>query len=335
MRADPLSYQLSGRVLIDAALEPAAVHAATRLLMARHDALRLRVDAQRPLQHLAPLGEAPVRVHDSLFTEAERAAWGEATHLPAPAESRLDAWVDQVLSEVLPLGDGPLFHLDLMPVGARRWELVWRCNHLIVDAISAWLMVRHWSEAYNAVLAGTPQAVGFGSSFVGSLSQDEAYAASPRAVSDRAYWRERFDEVPPPVFERQAAPSPRYVPACWVVEGPGLRGLARGVRARGRDRAAGAAGAAGPGRGHAPRSQRLHRRHGPAPAHPRDARGLWHAGRRAAGPLPLAGRPTRWPRLSRPCPANWSVTTAASGCPSMRSVARSAWPPQVTDACSM
>ena len=209
LHADPLAYQLTGRARIGGDLDLAAVRQAVQLLLARHDALRLRIDPEQPRQWLATVSELPLTVHE----------WIAGPDTAVPSHEALEAWVAQRFAQVLPLGDAPPLHIDLVRVGSHRWELLWRCSHLVADAVSVWLMIRHWAETYNTVLGEVAGELPAASSFVGALAAEQAALSAAQTEADMAHWRQRYAELPGLVFERDGAAKGSAEPVCWTVDG--------------------------------------------------------------------------------------------------------------------
>jgi amino acid adenylation domain-containing protein/non-ribosomal peptide synthase protein (TIGR01720 family) len=203
--AAPLGYQLGGWACLEHAIDVELERQAVSLIMARHDALRLRIDANMPRQRLEPSVAPPVAVTD--LSQAE------------DPDEAFRGFAAQAFESSLPLGDAPLFHIDLVRAGAARWYVLWRCHHLITDAISIANLLARWSETYAALAGESDGELAPGTSFVGLLRADAAYEASPRHEADLAYWRERFSKPPARLF----APRPRAPaapPEKWSLSGP-------------------------------------------------------------------------------------------------------------------
>jgi amino acid adenylation domain-containing protein len=213
--ANPLAYLLGGRARIDGTLDLEALRQSLSALLARHDALRLRVDPEQPRQRLAaPGGALPLQVHALPADSSD-----EAT------EAALEAWIAERLAAPLPLGDAPLFFVDLVQVRPGRSELLWRFNHLIADSAALAITLRRWGQTYELLSGDIASELPPGSSFVATLAADAAYAASPQAAADLAHWERRFDELPAALLEHapRGASQPASVPSqpqAWSLDGP-------------------------------------------------------------------------------------------------------------------
>ncbi|KQT68984.1 MULTISPECIES: amino acid adenylation domain-containing protein [unclassified Aureimonas] len=190
----PQAYQIGSLAEIAGPVDPALAQEALRLVMSRHDALRLRIDADEPRQRFEPLDTAPFHLIDlSGVAEPDAAA---AAHLSA------------IQAAGFPLGPAPLFRLDLLKLAPDRWHLILLAHHLIADGVSIALAQRHWLEAYNRLFAGE-EAGGTEarSSYAPVVAEDAAYEASARHGEDLDYWAKRLSPRPGLVFENRPAPQ--------------------------------------------------------------------------------------------------------------------------------
>ncbi|CAN1549473.1 enterobactin synthase subunit F [Rhabdaerophilaceae bacterium] len=189
---DRSAYQVGCIINFDAPVDHTMARQAVRMMMGRHDALKLRVDALEPQQWIDAGGAVPFRVVDVSDTENPDAA----------AEGHFE----QVVCEGFALGDEPLFKVELLRLGAARYKMLFICHHLISDGVSIALAQREWLLAYNS-LAGEEADDGESgvvmpprSSYEVVVEEDEDYAGSDRYDLDMAYWRQRLADPPPLVF---------------------------------------------------------------------------------------------------------------------------------------
>ena len=212
--AAPLGYMLGGWARIDDHLDLDAARRAVSMVMARHDAMRLRVDTLLPRQRLdasiiPPVTFTNLSEHpdpDAAFHELARCAFNDS----------------------LPLGDTPLFRVDFVQAGASSWYALWRCHHLITDATSVALALQRWAECYNALSGEDGIQLAPSSSFVTCLKADGAYQTSAQHEIDLDYWRARLGTLPeplvlPPPSSAGQNPTP---PAQWRLDGPEYVALA-------------------------------------------------------------------------------------------------------------
>jgi amino acid adenylation domain-containing protein len=201
------AYQLGGWVRIAAPIDEQTAAQAISLVMARHDALRLRIDNELPRQWLDESVEPPISFLD--------------LPLGIDPDEAFKNHIEKVFAAPFPLGGGPLFHIYLVRAGDNVNYLLWRFHHLIADSASVSLALSHWFGAYEALSSGTPQDLAPPSSFLATIASDAAYLASARYHKDFGYWSNRFDPIPPPLIAdmQVSTGGPRKVPiVAWILE---------------------------------------------------------------------------------------------------------------------
>ncbi len=216
-------YQLGGWARVAAPLDDAAVRQSVRLIMARHDALRLKIDDELPRQWLDESLEPPISNHElDEKIDPERA---------------FDEYVRQAFASPLPLGDHPLFRIDLLKAGPNLTFILWRFHHLIVDSAAVSIALGHWFLAYDSLTAATPGQLGPPSSFVQTIRSDAAYLESVPYHQDLTYWTSRFDPLPLPLIadmERRASGEHAQPPSsASIITGPAYRRLQSAAKAAG------------------------------------------------------------------------------------------------------
>lgn len=191
------AYQVGCLVEFGCEIDPDIARQAVRIMMARHDALRLRVDSHEPRQWIEPAGRPPFTFIDLSGDDASDLA--SQNHVRA------------VQAEGFALGETSLFRVDLMKIGPGRWRLLMLAHHLIADGVSIRLAQVYWLQAYKS-LSGEMEDSEFGdgeslpediphSSYAPVVQDDETYSASDRYKADLAYWTERLSPLPSLVFD--------------------------------------------------------------------------------------------------------------------------------------
>jgi amino acid adenylation domain-containing protein len=218
----PSAYTLVRLARIHGDFDAGAARQALTLVVARHDALRLRVDADLPRQWLHESSDAPFEVVD-------------LSGAPDP-EASLRAFVGASLERAMPLGDRALFELQLVKLGAREHAALLRCHHLLADEVAVSLVLRYWLGAYCALTSDAPVELDPPSSFVAEIASDLAYAESERHAADLAYWKARFATPSPPLLEarrsERADAAGAVRSATWLLaDGPYERFAAATARA--------------------------------------------------------------------------------------------------------
>lgn len=202
MADDPTVYLVGSLAHVEAEIDPDLARQAVRMMMARHEGLRLRVDRDEPRQWIEPPGRPP-------FT------FVDLSDEPDPGAAAADR-VRAARREGLPLGEAPLFRVDLMRLGPARHRLLLLAHHLVADGVSMSLAQAYWLKAYRSLSGDTDDAdageaapdgtVIPRSAYVPVVEDDAAYEASPRYAEDMAYWRSRLDPLPDPLLAGRPAP---------------------------------------------------------------------------------------------------------------------------------
>jgi amino acid adenylation domain-containing protein len=191
---DPRCYIIGGYLRIFGAVDAATFRRAVGLAMARHDALRLRIDATDPKQSFDVDLTPPVDVVDL----------GE----PPDGETAFLTLAERIFTRAFDVEAGPLFHFTLARAQERRWFLLIRYHHLMIDGLGINLMIRAVADAYNGIVRGEGGDAISLFSYRRFVDEDAAYRMSPRHARDVAYWRERFRELPEPLFPARRAEAP-------------------------------------------------------------------------------------------------------------------------------
>ena len=90
-------------------------------------------------------------------------------------------------------------HLARVSRSSHRW--LFRCHHVIIDAASLSLICHAILGAYKRRLLGDSSVLKVSPSFLEFVADDQRYLSSPRYRSDEQFWKERFVQLPPPLFE--------------------------------------------------------------------------------------------------------------------------------------
>ncbi len=181
------AYQLGGWAKVSAQLDESTVRQTISLIMARHDGLRLRVDDELPRQWMDQSVEPPLTVID-LPSDPEN------------VDAAFKAYLRKRMSAPMPLGDCPLFAVDLIRTKEQTSYLLWRFHHLLADSASVVVTISHWLDAYEALSSGSPRELAPPSSYLKVISADSVYLNSAAYQKDLAYWTGRFSSLPPPLM---------------------------------------------------------------------------------------------------------------------------------------
>ncbi|MCE7082199.1 non-ribosomal peptide synthetase [Streptomyces sp. ST2-7A] len=191
-RLEPDSpYYLVGDVIAISGDEPvdtAALAEAIRTTTEEAESLRLRVvdtpDGPRQTIDTAPV-EPPAIVDLSGEADPEAAATALVETERARTAEELRGMVDRRLyaRTVIRLSEREVWYTQLG-------------HHLVFDGYTAAMLARRTAARYTTLVRGTePAAPTFGA-FADVVAADRAYRESERAVTDRAYWVDRFTPLP-------------------------------------------------------------------------------------------------------------------------------------------
>jgi amino acid adenylation domain-containing protein len=214
-------YQLGRWARIAAPLDEAAIRQSISLVMARHDGLRLRLDDELPRQWLDDSVEPPLTVIDLPVGDGD-------------PDAAFQSRVERLFESAFPLGDRPLFRVELIRAGENLSYLLWRFHHLLADYASVSIALTHCFNVYEALTSGTTQDLAPPSSYLKTIAADGAYLESAAYHKDLAYWSTRFDPMPPPLIEDLGSGGGRNVPAAeWTLEGDAFARLQNAAKAAG------------------------------------------------------------------------------------------------------
>lgn len=183
MLENPAAYQVGTVLVGKGTLDPQRAERATAAVIADHQALRLRIDADQPRQRLvaADYGALPF----------------EMVHLADVAE--LSAHLLQCTRRGFALGADPLFRVDAIQAGPDDWAVLVAGHHLVVDGLSIGRVRDDWALAYGAP-EGTQYPGSRATYFIESIANDAAYAGSDAMAADLDYWRDRLAGLPSPLL---------------------------------------------------------------------------------------------------------------------------------------
>ncbi|WP_338121756.1 amino acid adenylation domain-containing protein [Chromobacterium haemolyticum] len=184
----PQHWNLSLRLSLDAAADPAALQAALTAVALRHDALRLRLRRAPDgawSQHYGPRAAPPLETLTLRATE------------PAAREAELQTRCAR-LQASLDLENGPLLRAVLIEAGpGGRAELLLIAHHWVVDVVSWRILLDDLDQAYGQAMDGAepslpPVPVSY-RAWAQSLADD-----APALAGEFDYWRRAVSPLAAP-----------------------------------------------------------------------------------------------------------------------------------------
>ncbi|MCC5960638.1 MAG: hypothetical protein JJU08_15005, partial [Rhodobacteraceae bacterium] len=161
-----------------------------KILIARHDGLRVRVDPHKPRQWISSKNDVHLTIteHHDIPEEEVNAA--------------LSRYIEHVFQQPMPYGDRPLFAVHLVEFENTSY-LLWDFDHIIADSIGVRIALLHWFNAYQAVTSTEPVQLTPASSVLDLVQRDIAYSETPDYQRDLQYWVARFDPLPPALLLKE------------------------------------------------------------------------------------------------------------------------------------
>jgi amino acid adenylation domain-containing protein/non-ribosomal peptide synthase protein (TIGR01720 family) len=146
------------------------------------------------------------------------------------------AWMQEDLERPLSLTGGePLFTVALLRIAPDRHLWYLRCHHIAIDGYSGAIVNRRMAEIYTALAGGHAYQESTPGSLRALFDDDAEYRASERFEKDRAYWLDRFRDLPEVVSlsSRTAEASPQFRRTTAILpaaEADSLSAVARTLR---------------------------------------------------------------------------------------------------------
>ncbi|MET1077654.1 MAG: amino acid adenylation domain-containing protein [Pseudomonas sp.] len=176
----PLGLRLRGH------LDPAALHAALRRLVARHEALRTTFFALQ--------GEAQQRIEpaDCGFALPHHDLQGQAD-----TESRLLAVAREEARTPFDLGAGPLIRGRLVSLAEDDHALLLTLHHIVSDGWSMGVLVRELGQLYSAFLNDQPDPLpALAVQYADYAAWQRQWLTAARLSEQSAYWRATLQGAP-------------------------------------------------------------------------------------------------------------------------------------------
>jgi len=181
-----LAYNESLTLRLQGALNVGALRRALRLLVARHEALRTRIDAAGQVQRILASGDIELAIDDA--PGGSRATDGETD---------VANWMSAKARQQFNLIDGPLFRAALLRVDAQMNFLALLVHHVICDGWSLGVMARELGALYAAEQLGRAAKLPAAPTLSAYVEQQPAEKSSAAFGAARTFWHQEFaGEIP-------------------------------------------------------------------------------------------------------------------------------------------
>jgi thioesterase domain-containing protein/acyl carrier protein len=182
-------YNTGQIIKINAALDLKAFEQALRMVVARHDALRLRFhNGPEILQTFQP------DVRFDLLLEDFSAS--------SQPEQDAEQWLSAVFWHPLRPTTDPLFVFCLAKLAADEFLWLQKYHHLVIDANGRQVVAREVADIYNSLISKAEVSAGDPTSYADVVGSDQTYLGSEQYGADKAYWSTRFAGSIPPLADR-------------------------------------------------------------------------------------------------------------------------------------
>ncbi|MDR0217265.1 MAG: amino acid adenylation domain-containing protein, partial [Enterobacteriaceae bacterium] len=201
LRPENTCYNIGSVIHVEGELDETLLIRAVKAVVARHDALRLRlVNTQElPQQTVADTLPVTINIHDfSAYPDQEKRA---EQHFHAVLTRPFDLNSGGLESKT---SDNGLWRFELLRMGNQRWYWQFCSHHLIGDGTMLGLITEDITNTYSQLVRGE-EITEPAPSYLDFVAEDVAYLDSARYRQDRQFWLERYENFPPPLL--QPAPS--------------------------------------------------------------------------------------------------------------------------------
>ncbi|MCB9797022.1 MAG: amino acid adenylation domain-containing protein [Alphaproteobacteria bacterium] len=182
---DARSYQVPALLRLRGAVTRSALRESLAQVARAHEILRTtypEVDGE-PRREVSPTPEIPWQIEDL------------SAH-PEP-EAALRSLVESEVARPFDLANGPLTRVLLVRLSDDEHRLLLHQHHILTDEWSSALLLREWSEAYEALREGRASAPDAPALQLADYARAEVEAQRGEALGlARAYWKEQLHALP-------------------------------------------------------------------------------------------------------------------------------------------
>uniref|UniRef100_UPI00046FE480 non-ribosomal peptide synthetase n=1 Tax=Paenibacillus massiliensis TaxID=225917 RepID=UPI00046FE480 len=153
------------------------------MVIEQYDAFRIRITSENgiPLQYVVPFEYKE-------FTCLDAADFAGA--------DELNAWLERHIQTPFELLENELFHFLFIKISDDEYWLSVKMHHIISDGISMVLFGNQLTEYYIEFIRGMAPSLGEKHSYIEYIEAENTYVQSDRFAKDKAFWNDKFAELP-------------------------------------------------------------------------------------------------------------------------------------------
>ncbi|WP_458121519.1 non-ribosomal peptide synthase/polyketide synthase [Paenibacillus sp. Z6-24] len=175
--------QLSATIRMTGKLDLPTFMKAINLVIRQYDAFRLRITTVEgePRQYVVPYEEQQ-------FECVNLEDFGSMEHL--------ETWLDEQKRQPLPVLDACMYRFLFVRISDDEYWLNIKVHHIISDGISMVLFGNQFTDYYIEMMQGKEPVIPEDCSYIDYLTAEEEYVQSEKYAKDRAYWMDKFADIP-------------------------------------------------------------------------------------------------------------------------------------------
>ncbi|MEM7185360.1 MAG: amino acid adenylation domain-containing protein [Bacteroidota bacterium] len=187
---DPI-YNIGAKIAVHGTLDVDLLDSAYRALIEQHDAYRSVIVGKDQ--------QAEIKFLDDHHAVLERVDFSDEPD----ANARANDYMNECFVRPFDLGAGTLLHtFVVVKVSDTLHYLFSMYHHIITDGWGTSLMFQRWVRNYNELKEFGSIQTEYPFTYSDFVVNDEEYQASEDFETDKAYWLDRFEELPQPLFEK-------------------------------------------------------------------------------------------------------------------------------------
>ncbi|MEM7086876.1 MAG: amino acid adenylation domain-containing protein [Bacteroidota bacterium] len=188
---DPI-YNIGARVAVKGVLDRDVLNLAYIALIDQHDAYRSIVIVDEDEVQIKFLAQHRTELGFIDFSKGEH------------PDEQANAYMQKTFVKPFNLNAEKLLHqFTLVKVSDSFHYIFSMYHHIITDGWGTSLMFQRWVKNYNELMAHGKIETEYPFSYEAFVANDEEYQNSDDFITDKAYWKQRFQTLPKPLFNPQ------------------------------------------------------------------------------------------------------------------------------------